>query len=67
MNRALQYFDQAGRPTVEALKWAQGLEERLQAAEMKLAAIAAIAGPSGGATTDAEARAAIALIIGAAG
>ena len=58
------------RPSQEWLEWAaqvtrdtRALQAGLGAAEAKLAAIAAVADPAGGATVDAEARAAIIAII----
>ena len=56
-----------GAPTVEGQKLLDDLYNRLEALEGALAAIAAVAGPTGGATTDTEARAAINSIIAAAG
>ncbi len=51
---------QTGKLTLEGYKMLVALENRL-------AAIAAVAAPSGGATVDAEARAAVAVMIAAAG
>ncbi len=51
---------QTGKLTLEGYKMLVALENRL-------AAIAAVAAPSGGATVDAEARAAVAAMIAAAG
>lgn len=57
----VRYVDQNGMLTIEgALLFAQ-----FDAAVKKLAAISAIVAPVGGATVDAEARAAIAAIIAA--
>ena len=57
----VRYIDQAGMLTIEgALLFAQ-----FDAAVAKLAAISALVAPSGGATIDAQARAAIAAIIAA--
>lgn len=58
-----RYVDQSGRLTLAGLKLFQGLART----EAKLAAIAAVAAPVGGATDDAEARTAINAIITAAG
>lgn len=66
MNYAISYFGPDGKPTVEGLKLFQSLERRVGSAEAKLAAIAAVVAPTGGATVDAEARAAIVAILGAA-
>lgn len=51
---------QTGKLTLEGYKMLVALENRLDA-------IAAVAAPSGGATVDAEARAAVAAMIAAAG
>ena len=51
---------QTGKLTLEGYKMLVALESRLDA-------IAAVAAPSGGATVDAEARAAVAAMIAAAG
>ena len=51
---------QTGKLTLEGYKMLVSLENRLDA-------IAAVAAPSGGATVDAEARAAVAAMIAAAG
>ena len=51
---------QTGKLTLEGYKMLVALENRLDA-------IAAIAAPSGGSTVDAEARAAVAAMIAAAG
>lgn len=66
-NPQIRYVDQGGRLTLDGLALLQSLEKRVAAAEAKLAAIAALSDPSGGATIDAEARAAIAQILDAAG
>ena len=50
----------------DALQGLDGALVRLAAAEAKLAAIGAVAAPAGGATVDAESRAAVAAVIGAA-
>lgn len=49
----------------DALQGLDGALVRLAAVEAKLAAIAAVAAPMGGATVDAEARAAIVAILAA--
>ena len=51
---------QTGKLTLEGYKMLVALENRLDA-------IAAVAAPSGGATVDAEARAAVAAMVAAAG
>lgn len=65
-NMAEVYFAPTGRPTLAGQRLLQDMADRLDAIEAKLFAIAEIADPTGGATTDAEARAAILAIIGAA-
>lgn len=64
-NLSEQYVGPNGRLTLTGMKFFDAMERRIEAAEGKLAAIAAVADPTGGATTDAEARAAIVAIIGA--
>lgn len=59
-NLAEQFVTRDGRLTIEGLKVLQGLFDRLDA-------IAAVSDATGGGTQDAEARAAIAAIIDAAG
>lgn len=65
-NMAEAYFDGTGRPTIAGQRLLADMVFRLDALEAKLDAIAAVADPTGGATTDAEARAAIVAITGAA-
>ncbi len=69
MNPNIQqrYFDEGGRPTIAGMELLEDMVRRLDDAESKIAAIAAVADPSGGTTVDSEARAAIVSIIGAAG
>ena len=55
-----------GRLTFEGQEILQDLLDRLATAEAKVAAVAAVTGPSGGSTIDAEARTAIDAIIAAA-
>lgn len=62
-----QYVDPSGRLTIDGYKMLDGLFQRVDALDAKLTAIAALADPAGGATIDAEARAAIAAILDAAG
>jgi len=62
-NLQQRYIDGNGRLTLDGVALIDGLDRRLAAAESKLAAIAAIAGPTGGAVTDTQARAAINAII----
>lgn len=57
------YVDKAGRLTREGLLLLQDQAARIEALETRLAAIAAVAAPTGGTTTDTEARAAISSII----
>lgn len=59
----VSYFNADGTPTIEGIRLIRRMEQRLDAAEAKLAAIAAVTGPAGGATIDAEARTAINAII----
>lgn len=66
-NPQISYTFPDGRLTIEGLQLLLGYDQRIAAAEAKLAAIAALADPSGGATIDAEARAQIAAILDAAG
>lgn len=56
-------YTQGGKPTLAFMRLLQEYERRLADLETKLAAIAAVAAPTGGATTDAEARTAINAII----
>lgn len=65
-NLQQQYVDAQGRLTLDGVQLFDTLSRRIAALEGKFEAIAAIADPTGGATTDAEARAAINAIIGAA-
>jgi hypothetical protein len=67
INNLTSYFKPDGTPTVEGLRLLGDLERRVKAAEGKLSAIAAITGPSGGATIDTQARTAINAIIAGAG
>lgn len=68
INQQIRYFDTDGRPTIEGLKLFQGIERRLRASDDRLAAIAAVSPPAGGAVVDDEARSAVeAMISGAAG
>lgn len=66
-NPQIAYFQPDGRPTIEGEKLVLELSGRVAALEAKLAAIAALADPTGGGTVDAQARAAIAAITDAAG
>jgi hypothetical protein len=66
-NPQISYTFPDGRLTIEGLQLLLGIEDRLARAERKLAAIAVVAAPTGGATVDAEARAQIVAILGAAG
>lgn len=66
-NPQISYTFPDGRLTIEGLQLLLGYDDRIKAAEAKLAAIAALADPAGGATIDAEARAQIAAILDAAG
>lgn len=66
-NHLAVYVKADGRLTQEGLMLLQGQARAIATLQAKLAAIAAVVAPSGGATVDAEARAAIAGIIAAAG
>lgn len=61
-----QYFDANGRPTIAGMELLEDMARRLQSAEDKLSAIADVTAPTGGGTTDAEARTAINAILAAA-
>lgn len=69
--RKLQFNQQIvmpdGKPTRDMVEIIQRIVNDLDAANAKLAAIAALADPAGGVTVDTEARAAIAAILDAAG
>jgi len=56
-----------GSLTLLGLELFGEMQRRIEAQDAKLAAIAAVVSPAGGATVDAEARAAIAAIIAGAG
>jgi hypothetical protein len=62
-NSQVRYIDATGRLTGDGLRFFNELTTTLDGLSAKLAAIAAVASPAGGATTDAEARAAINAII----
>lgn len=55
-----------GKPSPALIEVMDRLVRRVSALEARLNAIAAVAAPTGGATTDTEARAAIAAILAAA-
>lgn len=61
--QGFRYVTADGGFTVLGLQLFQDMERRLAAQDAKLAAIAAVVAPTGGATVDAQARAAIAAII----
>ena len=65
-NAQVRYVGADGRLTLDGMILLGRLSERLAAAEARLAAIGDVVDPTGGATQDAEARAAVASIIGAA-
>lgn len=67
INNLVSYFRQDGTPTERGLEEFRRMEDRIAALEAKLAAIAAVTEPTGGATQDAEARTAIDAIIAGAG
>ncbi len=62
-----KYVSPQGTLTTQGVELFLEVERRMAAAESKLAAIAAVTAPAGGATTDAEARTAINSILTAAG
>lgn len=62
-NAALGFTGPDGRPTMSLLQLLRDYERRMAEIEARLDAVAAVAGPSGGATVDAQARTAIAAII----
>lgn len=66
-NSQVSYVGGDGRFNIEGLKLLHDLDTKVTALEAQLAAIAAVTAPTGGATNDAEARAAVVAIIGAAG
>jgi len=66
INNLVSYFNPDGTPTDEGLKFFRALDQRLVTVEAQMAAIAAVAGPTGGATVDSEARTAVDAIISAA-
>lgn len=59
----VRYVAPDGSLTIAGLALLQDMDRRLLEADAKLAAIAAVVAPSGGATVDAQARAAITAII----
>ena len=67
INNITSYFNADGTPTDEGIRLFRRMEQRLNAAEGKLSAIAAVTGPTGGATIDSQARTAINAIISGAG
>lgn len=67
INNITSYFNPDGTPTDEGIRFFRALERRVTSSEAKLAAIAAITAPAGGATIDSQARTAINAIIAGAG
>lgn len=67
VQQGFRYVTADGSFTLLGVQVFQDLERRLAAQDAKLTAIAAVVAPTGGATVDAEARAAIAAIIAGAG
>jgi hypothetical protein len=59
INNLVSYFNQDGKPTDEGIRYFRAQERRLAELERKLAVIAAITSPTGGATVDSQARTAI--------
>lgn len=59
------YFTQDGRPTRVGEAYFADLERQIAALQAKLAAVAAVAGATGGATVDTQARAELVAIKGA--
>ena len=66
MNLQQRIVEADGRPTLDFVQELEQLTRDLRNARAALAAIAAVTAPTGGATVDAEARAAINAIIAAA-
>jgi hypothetical protein len=63
INRLVALTEADGTPTIRGVEYFRNLERRIAAAEAKLAAIAAITAPTGGATIDSQARTAINAIL----
>jgi len=62
-NLAEKYVNSTGSLTIEGIRVFDDMFQRIGTLETQMAAIAAITAPTGGATTDAEARTAIAAIL----
>jgi hypothetical protein len=63
LQQGFRYMSPDGSLTMLGLELFGEMQRRIEAQDAKLAAIAAVVAPTGGATVDAEARAAIAAII----
>jgi len=61
--QGFKYVSENGDLTLEGMRLFNAIDKRLTACEARLAAIAAVVAPVGGATNDAEARAAVTAII----
>ena len=61
--QGFRYVDASGAFTLDGLRLINSMDTRMLDMERKFTAIAAIVAPVGGATVDAEARAAVAAII----
>lgn len=66
INAQQQYFTPDGRPTIAGLQLLGDQARRIAVLEAKLKAISEVDAPTGGATQDAEARAAVNDILDAA-
>jgi hypothetical protein len=67
LQQGFRYVNDDGSLSLQGLELFREMQRRIEAQDAKLAAIAAVVAPAGGATVDAEARAAIAAIIAGAG
>jgi len=63
LQQGFRYVNDDGSLSLQGLELFREMQRRIEAQDAKLAEIAAVVAPVGGATVDAEARAAIAAII----
>jgi hypothetical protein len=63
LQQGFRYVNADGSLSLQGLEVFREMQRQIMAQDEKLAAIAAVVAPTGGATVDAEARAAIAAII----